>query len=273
MFLYTKAVFGSCKSISGKYSIFRKCYFSERKMFSCVWLHFKKFSGKYFLVFGKEEGKDKPRKKNHQRSTLNWFRRRDASRAPVRRSRRWSRSRRRDRDRRRNIATARSRSSRDRDWRFARSWSTARFRDGVISIFVILRRHNLDLRDLTTARSRNVVRDLHRSRSWIAVVRLELGVRRWSSDWLELGLLLSRALFLSFSLSLFGNTLKWKWKCKMISVVKARFFRSTDFNFQKLEFSGPTKQPHFQKSISGSDFHPKQTHPNWLIVPLTIVPC
>ena len=43
-------------------------------MFSCVWLHFKKFSGKYFLVFGKEEGKDKPsktrtkpRKKNHQR--------------------------------------------------------------------------------------------------------------------------------------------------------------------------------------------------------------
>ena len=31
-------------------------------MFSCVWLHFKKFSEKYFLVFGKEEGKDKPRK-------------------------------------------------------------------------------------------------------------------------------------------------------------------------------------------------------------------
>ena len=42
--------------------IFRKCYFPERKMFSCVWLHFKKFSEKYFLVFGKEEGKDKPRK-------------------------------------------------------------------------------------------------------------------------------------------------------------------------------------------------------------------
>ena len=70
------AVFGSCKSIFGKYSIFRKCYFSERKMFTCIWLHFKKFSEKYFLVFGKEEGKDKPRKtrtkprkKNHQRST------------------------------------------------------------------------------------------------------------------------------------------------------------------------------------------------------------
>ena len=47
----------------------------------------------------------------------------------------------------------------------------------------------------------------------------------------------------------------------MISVVKGIFFRSTDFNFRKIEFSGPTKQPHFRKSISGSDFHPKQTQP------------
>ena len=47
-----EAPFGSCKSISGKYSIFRKCYFSKRKMFLCVWLHFKKCFEKYFLVFG-----------------------------------------------------------------------------------------------------------------------------------------------------------------------------------------------------------------------------
>ena len=72
-----KAVFDSCKSISGKYFIFRKCYFPERKMFPCVWLHFKIFSEKYFLVFGKEEGKDKSRKtqattqkKNHQRRQI-----------------------------------------------------------------------------------------------------------------------------------------------------------------------------------------------------------
>ena len=32
------------------------------KCFHGVWLHFKKFSGKYFLVFGKEEGKHKSRK-------------------------------------------------------------------------------------------------------------------------------------------------------------------------------------------------------------------
>ena len=49
-----KAVFGSCKSIFEKYSIFWKCYFPERKMFSYVWLHFKKIFEKYFLVFGKE---------------------------------------------------------------------------------------------------------------------------------------------------------------------------------------------------------------------------
>ena len=35
-------------------------------MFPCVWLHFKKFSWKYFLVFGKEEGKHKSRKHKPQ---------------------------------------------------------------------------------------------------------------------------------------------------------------------------------------------------------------
>ena len=48
----TKAVFGSCQSIFGKYSIFWKCYFSERKMFSCVWLPQNSFYGKLIPVFG-----------------------------------------------------------------------------------------------------------------------------------------------------------------------------------------------------------------------------
>ena len=50
--LLLESPFGSCKSISEKYYIFRKYYFPERKIFSCVWLHFKKCFGKYFLVFG-----------------------------------------------------------------------------------------------------------------------------------------------------------------------------------------------------------------------------
>ena len=45
-------MFGSRKIISRKYSIFRKCYFPERKTFSCVWLSQNSFYGKLILVFG-----------------------------------------------------------------------------------------------------------------------------------------------------------------------------------------------------------------------------
>ena len=55
-------MFGCCKTFSGKYIFSRNANFQKRKMFPCVWLHFKKFSGKYFLVFGKEEGKHKSKK-------------------------------------------------------------------------------------------------------------------------------------------------------------------------------------------------------------------
>ena len=55
--ILSKAVFGCCKTFSGKYIFFGNANFRKRKIFPCVWLHFKKFSGKYFLVFGKEEGK------------------------------------------------------------------------------------------------------------------------------------------------------------------------------------------------------------------------
>ena len=79
-------MFGSCKNISRKYSIFRKCYFSERKMFSCVWLHFKKNFGKYFLVFGKEKGRGKTQKNTDktQKNTARDRDRRGASRSTVR---------------------------------------------------------------------------------------------------------------------------------------------------------------------------------------------
>ena len=56
------------------------------KCFHGIWLHFKKISGKYFLMFGKEEGKDKPKK-----NIIN-------DRDPRSRSR----------DQRRELATARS---------------------------------------------------------------------------------------------------------------------------------------------------------------------
>ena len=55
-------MFGCCKTFSGKYIFSGNANFQKRKIFLYVWLHFKKFSGKYFLVFGKEEGKHKSRK-------------------------------------------------------------------------------------------------------------------------------------------------------------------------------------------------------------------
>ena len=60
-----KAVFGCCKTFSGKYIFSGNANFRKRKIFPCVWLHFKKFFGKYFLVFGKEEGKHKSRNTSH----------------------------------------------------------------------------------------------------------------------------------------------------------------------------------------------------------------
>ena len=67
-------MFGCCKTFFGKYIFFENANFRKRKMFPCVWLYFKKFSGKNFLVFGKERGKHKSentshnleKKKNHQ---------------------------------------------------------------------------------------------------------------------------------------------------------------------------------------------------------------
>ena len=55
-------MFGCHKMFSGKYIFSGNANFRKRKIFFHVWLHFKKFSGKYFLVFGKEKGKHKPKK-------------------------------------------------------------------------------------------------------------------------------------------------------------------------------------------------------------------
>ena len=117
-------MFGCCKSFSGKYIFSGNANFRKMKIFPCVWLRFKKLSRKYFLVFGKEEGKHKSentshnpeKKKNHQRRKC--FQSDDCAidGAIARRDR----DRRRDRDLTffaRSRSTARSQSSRDRDRR------------------------------------------------------------------------------------------------------------------------------------------------------------
>ena len=157
------------------------------------------------------------------------------------------------------FARSRSTASRDRDLREITI-------DGAISQSVDRDLGSSSLayiRDLAidASRDRAVDRDLDPARSREgeiaingAISRRQDRVRRFSSR--------ARARALSLSLSLiFRKCFEGKIEVKMISVVKGIFFWSTDFNFRKIEFSEPTKQPHFRKSISGSDFHPKQTQP------------
>ena len=104
------------------------------KCFHGVWLHFKKFSGKYFLVFGKEERKHKSRKTQAttQKKIIN-----DNKSSPTTAPSIAIR----DRDRRRDLAKARSRSriflshlhTRSRDRRFTRLRRQSRSRSDAIS--------------------------------------------------------------------------------------------------------------------------------------------
>ena len=67
----------------------------KENVFMCLVVFQKNFRKKFSGVWKMLQGKDKPRKHGQNpdwRSTLDWVRRRGASRAPVRRPRRWSRS-------------------------------------------------------------------------------------------------------------------------------------------------------------------------------------
>ena len=140
-------------------------------MFPCVWLHFKKIFGKYFLVFGKEEGKHKSIKTQAttQKKIIN-----DEKSSPTTAIR--------DCDRRR-----------DRDLAFfARSRSTARSCEGEIAI---LRSVDRDIgssslayiRDLTIDASRDhaVDRDLDpvRSREGKIAINGAISRRRDRDQW------------------------------------------------------------------------------------------
>ena len=169
------------------------------KCFHGFWLHFKKFSGKYFLVFGKEEGKHKSRKT--QATTQEKIINDDTEHCPTTIDGAIAISPSlQDCDRRRDLAKARSRSSRDRavdrDLDPVRSHEGEIAIDGKIAIFV---RSRHQLRSRSGAISRRRDRDQR---------RLECLPTRLRSA--RTG---DRALSLSLSLSLssfFGNTLKGK---------------------------------------------------------------
>ena len=142
--LSSKAVFGCCKTFSGKYIFSRNANFRKRKIFPCVLLHFKKFSEKYFLVFGVWKRRRKTQIRKHKPQPRKYIKS-STTTTP------WSRS---------EIAIdgviAISPSSRDRDrasdWSWSSDWSSrsrigagARDRAWIFSSLVRARAFSLSL--------------------------------------------------------------------------------------------------------------------------------
>ena len=152
------------------------------KCFHGVWLHFKKFSGKYFLVFGKEEGKHKSRKT--QAITQEKIINDDTEHRPT---------------------TVPSIAIQDRDQRRDREIAI----DGEIAIFARSRRQSRSRsgREIAingVARSRTGDRDQRRRDRGLEIAINDGEIAAWRSR------SSARARFLSLSLSFSGNTLKGK---------------------------------------------------------------
>ena len=101
---------------------------------------------------------------------------------------------------------------------------------------------------------------------WVFWVwRMGLGIARRTS--LILGFLGSSEsvsgfslFFLYLSLSLSLSLCAWAWLCFPEIILHPNTW-SIEKHFRKIYFPCATKHPHLQKSISGSDFHLKQTQP------------
>ena len=254
---WNKAVFGCRKTFSGKYIFSGNANFRKRKIFPYVWLHFKKFSGKYFLMFGKEEGKDKPKKNIiNDRDPRSRSRRHDLAINGAS-SRRRDLGRRRDRDQLRDLAKVRLRST----LREIAPLIVISV-EGEIAINCTILRQREIAPSIARSRSswdRAVDRDLRGDRRTGDRRRLELRVRRRSSDWL-FGFFssLARARSLSLSLSLFFR------KCFEVKMRGENHFRVKGENisqpeviFRKISFSVTAKHAGLGENVFRKWFSPK----------------
>ena len=88
-----------------------------------------------------------------------------------------------------------------------------------------------------------------------AIIGLELGL------WSPAKSLLPLSLRSGLSLSLCGNTLKWKSELKSFSACEALFYDQTENIFNLTQFTGPTKHAIFRKMISEFRLKSKQMDP------------
>ena len=187
-------MFGCCKTFSEKYIFSGNANFRKRKMFPWCLVAFQKISGKYFLVFGKEEGKHKSRKT--QATTQEKIINDDTEHRPTTAPSITISPSLRDRDRRRDLAKARSRSSRDHDRR--RNLAKRRSRSRIFLSRLHTRSRAVyrdQRRDLATARSRSTAAGMFageiaigadwRSRSRASALSLSLIFRKYFEGKIE----------------------------------------------------------------------------------------
>ena len=239
--LNIKALFGLCKSISGKYSIFRKCYFLERKIFLCVWLHFKKYFEKYFLMFGCVLENTIENTFSTCFSHFLTF-----SRLPNE-----------------YIISFIPQNTNKTQKKIIKSGHFAWSRSALRAIGAVL------------VMSADDIGELGFGRSLLSLLSFSLSLSFSSS------LALSLSLSLSLLFSKARNHLKWKWKRKWFSVVLALIFGQLEILFSLTEFEVTTKHHCFQNrtrpggrtvKIGNRDenrfFKPKE--PDFLLIPWTV---
>ena len=220
-------------------------------MFSCVWLHFKKCFGKYFLIFGCVlENTIENTFSTYQKNFLTFSRlpneyiilfipqnTNKTQKKIIKSGQTKARSR-----------LARSQSA----WsRLARSQST-RSRDVPIAIAIDAFARSRDAPIAIDAFAVPVMSALHCPRCrWC-----QRTARCW---WCRDLFFLSPSLSLLFSKA--GSHLKWKWKHKWFSVVLALKFSQLEMLFSLTKFEITIKHPIFQKIISGISLKSIQTQP------------
>ena len=93
--------------------------------------------------------------------------------------------------------------------------------------------------------------------------RLARRDRRIGAQFMVISEVASSSLFAiwALSLSLSGNTLKWKWELNSFFTSEALFYGQTENIFSLTQFTGPTKHATFRKMIFEFRLKSKQTDP------------
>ena len=217
-------------------------------MFPSVWLHYNKFSGKYFLVFGKEEGKHKSRPVRSNQAKENATK----TQQPNHQRRRVTKTQQNASNQAKETKTQQKKMNQQRPvWsslvdRLAMR-SSGRSHRAISSIAPLVDRRAMRLSGRSHCAISSIVLVDRAARRRGAIVRRAawstIGALRSGLSLLLLSLWSGLSL-LSLSLSFSGNELKWKWGWKIIPGQRWKF-RSTGSYFPENEIYRHCQTPGF----------------------------